>query len=107
MQSQNCGGASLSSLKAITMASLPGLHLRGTTFQLRTIIPLALRHHFGGRAKISQSLRTSDSREAKVSGTAMRAALLANFEQLRRRGRDTTLRAPSPRRPQQLTALRL
>jgi len=74
------------------MATLPGLHLRGGIYQLRVVIPLDLRHQFGGQAKIVQSLRTADNRIAKLAGVTLRASLLADFAA--RRGESGT--EPSP-----------
>ncbi len=48
------------------------------------MIPLDLRGAYQGRAKIVESLQTSDYADAKLKGTARRAEWLGTFEQKRR-----------------------
>ena len=64
------------------MAALPGLHLRGGVYQLRTTIPIALRARFG-RDCIRKSLKTSDRAEAELMGSIERARMLALFASAR------------------------
>ena len=66
------------------MAKLPGLHERGGVYQLRVVIPLDLRPAFGGRTKVTCSLKTSDRREAALAGSKRRADLLQEFQERRR-----------------------
>lgn len=66
------------------MAKLPGLHERGGVYQLRVVIPLDLRPAFGGRTKVTHSLKTSDRREAALAGSKRRAELLQEFQERRR-----------------------
>lgn len=66
------------------MAKLPGLYERGGVFQLRVVIPLALREAYQGRTKIIESLKTTDRRSAAIEGAKRRAAVLREFEDRRR-----------------------
>jgi integrase len=68
-------------MKQSTVAKLPGMYLRGTVWQLRVMIPLALRPAYGGRTKLVRSLDTSDWREASLKGSALRAQLLLEFKE--------------------------
>jgi integrase len=60
------------------MAKLPGLTLRGGVYQLRVMVPLNLRPHYG-RDRIRETLGTSDYREACLKATIRRAELLSEF----------------------------
>ena len=66
--------------KSDTMAKLPGLHERGGVYQLRVVIPLALRDAYQGRTKLVESLKTTDRRTAAIEGAKRRAAVLQEFE---------------------------
>ena len=70
--------------KSDTMAKLPGLHERGGVYQLRVVIPLALRDAYQGRTKLVESLKTTDRRTAAIEGAKRRAAVLQEFEDKRR-----------------------
>jgi integrase len=70
--------------KSDTMAKLPGLYERGGVYQLRVVIPLALRDAYQGRTKLIESLKTTDRRTAAIEGAKRRAALLQEFEDRRR-----------------------
>jgi integrase len=71
-------------MKRDTVAKLPGLHLRGTVYQLRVMVPLDLQPAYNGSTKLVQSLDTSDWREASRKGAAVRSGLLEEFEERRR-----------------------
>lgn len=62
------------------MAQVEGLHLRGSRWHLRVIIPKDLHPLYGGKGRVSVALDTSNRREAVLAATAKRAAWLAEFE---------------------------
>ena len=61
------------------MAKLPGLFRRDGIYQLRVVIPTHLQVVYGGRTKFTQSLGTTNRREAGLLGTVHRARTLAHF----------------------------
>jgi integrase len=71
-------------MKRDTVARLPGLFQRGSTYQLRVMIPLDLQQAYEGRTKVIRSLDTSEWREASYKGAKVRAELLQEFEERRR-----------------------
>ena len=66
------------------MAKLPGLFQRGGIYQLRVVVPTALRAAYGNRSKLVQSLQTSDYKEASLLATQERAKLLEVFQHKQR-----------------------
>jgi len=54
------------------MARLPGLFQRDGVYYVRVMVPLDLRKEYGTTKRVV-SLRTSDSRTAKVKATTLRA----------------------------------
>lgn len=65
------------------MAQVTGLHQRNGVYQLRVMVPLDLRDHYG-KSSVRTSLGTSSRTEATYKATLARADWLAQFEQKRR-----------------------
>ena len=70
--------------KSDNMAKLPGLRERSGVFQLRVVIPLDLRGHYGGHTKLIESLGTKDRRDAARMGAELRGKRLQKFADVRR-----------------------
>jgi integrase len=72
----------------------PNLWLRHKTWFLRLSIPPSLRHHFGGKDKIVETLETSDLNVALTERDRRTAEYHAQFERLRSGGpTDADIRA--------------
>jgi integrase len=82
--------------KTDTMAKLPGLFQRAGVWTLRVMIPLDLQGAYQGRAKVLESLHTTDNAEAKLKGTARGAEWLATFANKRRELNPQPLGAVTP-----------
>ena len=65
------------------MAKVEGMHLRGSRWYVRILVPKDLQAAFG-RSRLDLSLGTSDRREATLQATLKRAHWLATFETKRR-----------------------
>lgn len=88
--------------KTEPMATLPGLFQRNGVYQLRVMIPKDLQQAYGGRSKLVESLSTSDNQTAKLLGTALRAARLAEFDQKHRELKPQTVERMTPEMGQAL-----
>lgn len=87
------------------MASVTGMHQRGSRWYVRIVVPLDLQAAFG-KFRLDLSLGTSDRREATLQATLKRAHWLATFETKRRELSPATVDAVTPELAQHL-ALRV
>lgn len=77
------------------MAKLPGLYQRDGVYQLRVVVPPDLRHKYGGRTTLRESLHTRHLQEARTKGTAARALRLVEFDEHRKQAAPQRLEAVS------------
>jgi len=66
------------------MATVEGLHQRGSRYSLLVLIPKDLQASYGGKTKINTALGTSDKAEAIRKGLHLRLQWLDEFEAKRR-----------------------
>lgn len=83
------------------MAKVEGMHLRGSRWYVRILVPKDLQAAFG-RSRLDLSLGTSDRREATLQATLKRAHWLATFETKRRELSPATVDAVTPELAQHL-----
>lgn len=83
------------------MASVTGMHQRGSRWYVRIMVPQDLQAAFG-RSRLDLSLGTSDRREATLQATLKRAHWLATFETKRRELSPATVDAVTPELAQHL-----
>lgn len=77
------------------MAKVEGMHLRGSRWYVRILVPKDLQAAFG-RSRLDLSLGTSDRREATLQATLKRAHWLATFETKRRELSPAAVDAVTP-----------
>lgn len=78
------------------MATVEGVHLRGSRYSLRILIPEALQDCYGGKTRVVKALETSNLREANLKGLRLRIRWLEEF--------DTKLKALNPQKLECITS---